>query len=70
MSRPATAPTIHSSAVDPLTREVILAAIKAITYEMEGVIGRASMSPGFRDKKDYFIGLFSAEGDMFHALMA
>ncbi|MFC0041848.1 hydantoinase B/oxoprolinase family protein [Actinomadura rayongensis] len=55
-------------ALDPVTREVILNGFTAIVAEMEVLIGRAAMSPSFKDKKDYFMGLYDRDGRMVHAL--
>jgi N-methylhydantoinase B len=54
--------------VDAVTREVIYGGIRAAIQEMEVLIGRAAMSPVIRDKKDYFMGLYDADGRMIHAL--
>lgn len=56
------------SAVDPVTREVILSGIKSAVDEMDVLIGRAAMSPVIREKKDYFMGYFDARGRMVHVL--
>ncbi|HEY0917761.1 hydantoinase B/oxoprolinase family protein [Devosia sp.] len=54
---------------DLITREVVLSGIRAAVDEMEVVIGRAAMSPIFREKKDYFMGVYDPDGRMVHALI-
>lgn len=54
---------------DLITREVVLSGIRAAVEEMEAVIGRAAMSPIFREKKDYFMGVYDPAGRMIHALI-
>ena len=60
----------HEYESDIVTREILQSAVKATVDEMEFVIGRTAMSDGFRDKKDYFIGLFDPNGRMIHGLMS
>ncbi|MFF4779244.1 hydantoinase B/oxoprolinase family protein [Microtetraspora fusca] len=57
-----------SETTDLATREIVYGAIRATTDEMERLIGRTAMSEGFRDKKDYFVGLFDTRGRMIFAL--
>jgi N-methylhydantoinase B len=57
-----------SSDTDPVTREVIYSGVRAVVQEMEVVIGRTAMSPIIKDKQDYFMGIYDAEGRMIHAL--
>jgi len=59
---------VSHDASSVVENEIILSAIRATVDEMEFVIGRTAMSDGFRDKKDYFVGIFDIDGRMIHAL--
>ena len=49
---------------DAVTLEVIRGALRASQSEMEALIERTAMSAFIREKKDFFVALFDAEGDM------
>ena len=51
-------------AVDPIVREIIKGALGAMQSEMEVLLERTAMSPFIREKKDYFIGIFDADGGL------
>ncbi|MGW4421409.1 hydantoinase B/oxoprolinase family protein [Streptosporangium sp. NPDC004631] len=55
--------------LDPITREVLYSGLKAAVREMEGHVERTAMSPSFKDKKDYFVGISDASGRLVHALL-
>ena len=49
---------------DAVTLEVIRGALRASQSEMEVLIERTAMSAFIREKKDFFVALFDATGDM------
>ena len=49
---------------DAVTLEVIRGALRASQSEMEALIERTAMSAFIREKKDFFVALFDAVGDM------
>lgn len=49
-------------ATDPVTREIVRGALRAIQSEMEAVVERTAMSPFIREKKDFYAALFDAAG--------
>jgi N-methylhydantoinase B len=49
---------------DAVTLEVIRGALRAAQSEMEAVIERTAMSGFIREKKDFFVALFDATGDL------
>ena len=49
---------------DAVTLEVIRGALRASQSEMEALIERTAMSAFIREKKDFFVALFDATGDM------
>lgn len=49
---------------DAVTLEVIRGALRATQSEMEALIERTAMSGFIREKKDYFVALFDANGDL------
>ena len=49
---------------DAVTLEVIRGALRASQSEMEALIERTAMSAFIREKKDFFVALFDAAGDM------
>jgi N-methylhydantoinase B len=51
-------------ATDPITRQLIKGALKTLQKEMESLIERTAMSPFIREKKDFFSGVFDAEGQL------
>ena len=58
---------VHGEAVlicDAVTLEVIRGALRASQSEMEALIERTAMSAFIREKKDFFVALFDAQGDM------
>lgn len=56
--------TSHATAVDPVTFEVISAALHSAAEEMGGVLKRSSYSPIIRDMDDFSCALFTADGDL------
>jgi N-methylhydantoinase B len=49
---------------DPVTLEIVRGAIRAVQAEMEALIERTAISAFIREKKDFYTGLFDAEGVM------
>ena len=49
---------------DAVTLDVVLGALRATQGEMEALIERTAMSPFIREKKDFFVALFDADGDL------
>ena len=49
---------------DAVTLEVVRGALRASQNEMEALIERTAMSAFIREKKDFFVALFDAAGDM------
>ena len=52
----------QSTAVDPITVELVRGAMRSIQNEMEALIERTAMSAFIREKKDFYAGLFDAAG--------
>jgi N-methylhydantoinase B len=51
-------------ACDPVTVEIIRGAIRAVQAEMEALLERTAISAFIREKKDFYTGLFDADGVM------
>lgn len=49
---------------DPVTLEIIRGAIRAAQAEMEALLERTAISAFIREKKDFYTGLFDADGIM------
>ena len=49
---------------DPVTLEIVRGAIRAAQAEMEALIERTAISAFIREKKDFYTGLFDADGVM------
>jgi N-methylhydantoinase B len=49
-------------AVNPVVLEIIRGSLYSTINEMELLMERCSMSPFIKEKKDYFVGIFDAEG--------
>jgi N-methylhydantoinase B len=49
---------------DPVTVEIIRGAIRAVQAEMEALLERTAISAFIREKKDFYTGLFDADGVM------
>ena len=49
---------------DPVTVEIIRGAIRAVQAEMEALLERTAISAFIREKKDFYTGLFDADGIM------
>ena len=49
---------------DPVTLEIVRGAIRAAQAEMEALIERTAISAFIREKKDFYTGLFDANGVM------
>jgi len=49
---------------DPVTLEIVRGAIRAVQAEMEALIERTAISAFIREKKDFYTGLFDADGVM------
>lgn len=62
LTTPDTAAMAESRPVDPIAREIIKGALAAMQSEMEVLLERTAMSPFIREKKDYFVGVFDADG--------
>lgn len=56
--------TASEQRVDPIAREIVKGALSSMQTEMEALLERTAMSPFIREKKDYFIGIFDAEGGL------
>lgn len=54
----------EASQCDAVTLEVIRGALRAAQSEMEALIERTAMSGFIREKKDFFVALFDASGDL------
>ena len=50
--------------VDPITVEIIKGALKAAGREMGLLIERTAMSAFIREKKDFFAGMYNAQGHL------
>ena len=50
--------------VDPITVEIIKGALKAAGREMGLLIERTAMSAFIREKKDFFAGMYDAQGHL------
>ena len=50
--------------VDPITVEIIKGALKAAGREMGLLIERTAMSAFIREKKDFFAGVYDAQGHL------
>jgi N-methylhydantoinase B len=50
--------------IDPISREVVKGALSSMQGEMELLLERTAMAPFIREKKDYFIGIFDADGGL------
>lgn len=50
--------------IDPITRQLVKGALRAVQAEMEALIERTAMSPFIREKKDFFSGVFDANGHL------
>ena len=56
---------IHDAPLcDAVTLEVVRGALRAAQSEMEALIERTAMSSFIREKKDFFVALFDASGDL------
>lgn len=53
--------------LNPILLEIIKGGIRSSQSEMAALLDRTAMSPFIREKKDYFIGLFDAEGRLVHS---
>jgi N-methylhydantoinase B len=50
--------------VDPITREIVRGALRAVQSEMEALIERTAMSPFIREKKDFYAAVYDATGQL------
>ena len=55
---------VEQSRCDPITLEIISGALRSSQKEMEALIERTAMSGFIREKKDFFVALFDADGDL------
>lgn len=62
--RPGSTPTAPGPLCDPVTLEIVRGAIRAVQAEMEALIERTAISAFIREKKDFYTGLFDADGVM------
>ncbi|MBM3598142.1 MAG: hydantoinase B/oxoprolinase family protein [Alphaproteobacteria bacterium] len=53
-----------STSCDPVTLEIVKGALRSMQAEMEAVLGRTAMSAFIKEKKDFFVALFDAEGKL------
>ncbi|WP_342362772.1 hydantoinase B/oxoprolinase family protein [Terrarubrum flagellatum] len=53
-----------ASVCDPVTLEIVRGAVRAAQAEMEALIERTAISAFIREKKDFYTGLFDAQGVM------
>jgi N-methylhydantoinase B len=53
-----------TSSCDPVTLEIVRGAIRAAQTEMEALLERTAISAFIREKKDFYTGLFDADGVM------
>ena len=51
-----------STALDPVTLEIIRGALSSTIKEMELLMERCAMSPFIKEKKDYFVGIYDVDG--------
>lgn len=49
---------------DPITRDLVKSRFTSARREVEVLIERSAMSPVIREKKDYFVAFFTAEGGL------
>jgi N-methylhydantoinase B len=54
-------------ALSPIETELIKGALDSAIHEMEVLIDRTSMSAMIKEKKDFFVGLYDAQGRMVNA---
>src|SRR5438874_9928913 len=57
-------PMSGQTGCDPVTLEIVRGAIRAAQAEMEALIERTAISAFIREKKDFYTGLFDAQGVM------
>jgi N-methylhydantoinase B len=60
----ASAPAASAGACDPVTLEIVRGAVRAAQAEMEALIERTAISAFIREKKDFYTGIFDADGVM------
>jgi len=56
--------TLEPGVCDPITLEIMRGAIRAVQAEMEALLERTAISAFIREKKDFYTGVFDAEGVM------
>lgn len=56
--------------INAVELEIARGGLEAIILEMRALIDRTAMSPIIKEKKDYFIGIYNAGGDMLSAHIA
>jgi N-methylhydantoinase B len=56
--------TASSSVCDPVTLEIVKGALKSAQGEMEALIERTAMSAFIREKKDFYVAVFDARGQL------
>lgn len=54
------------SAVDPITVDLVRGALLNIGREVGALVERTAMAPFIREKKDYFCGVFGADGSLIY----
>jgi N-methylhydantoinase B len=59
-----TAPRRRAGRVDPITFEIVHAALLSAAEEMGGVLKRSTYSPIIRDMEDFSCAIFAADGDL------
>jgi len=55
---------VSGLSVDPITREIVRGALRAVQSEMEALIERTAMSPFIREKKDFYAAVYDATGQL------
>ena len=61
---PSRSPARRSAVIDPIRKQLVKGALRALQSEMEALIERTAMSPFIREKKDFFSGVFDAQGQL------
>ena len=64
MSKPSRGPAARRAAADPITFELISAALQSAAVEMGGVLKHSSYSPIIREMDDFSCAVFRADGDL------
>ena len=57
-------------AIGPITLELVRGRLRSIILEMEALVERTAMSPMIKEKKDYFVGVYDAQGRIADAYLS